>query len=421
MQITRTARAEQFEIKLQGRMDATWSDHVARALAECVQSGHHMICVDMAEVDYISSAGIRILLLYARQLSAIQGRLSVINASSNVRKVLELAGLDSLLLAQTGLAASPLPAADPAADKVALAEPGALAEAYELDPEATLRVQWVGDSATWFEGRSQPEACASVEFPANVIGLGLGALGSGGASGAQPYGEFVASAGAAVCQPADGSHKPDYLLLQGALTPTVKVAYGMLGRGGFRRLLRFDKGQQQASLPLSTVVRACLGVLGTEAAGLVMVAETASLIGACLQKAPCGQTGAGQAPDVFALPGIRDWLSFTAEAAFVKTTCLVVGFAAGKGVGASIRMLKPLVRSGELYGHFHAAAFPYRPLRKGRAELSHTIQPLFESEQVLGLLHLLNDWRELSGAGESCFLRGACWCAPLTFEPRPEP
>ena len=37
------ARAEQFEIKLKGRMDATWSDHVARALAECVQSGQHVI------------------------------------------------------------------------------------------------------------------------------------------------------------------------------------------------------------------------------------------------------------------------------------------------------------------------------------------------------------------------------------------
>ena len=415
MQITRTARAGQFEIKLKGRMDATWSDQVGRALAECVQSGHHLLCVDMAEVDYISSAGIRILLLYARQLSAIQGRLSVVNASSNVRKVLELAGLDNLLLAQTGPAAPPLPAAEPSAGKVALAESGALAERYDLDPEGTLQVQWVGDAASWFEGRVQPEACASVEFPATVIGLGLGALGSGEASRTQPFGEFLASAGAAVCQPADGSHKPDYVLLQRALTPTVKVAYGMVGRGCFRRLLRFDKGPQQASLPLSTVVRACLDALGTEAAGLVMLAETASLIGASVQKAPCGQPGASQAPDVFAFPGIRDWLSFTAEAAFVKSTCLVVGFAAAKGAGASLRLLKPLVRSGELDGHFHAAAFPYRPLRKGKADLAHTIQPLFESEQVLGVLHLLNDWRELNGAGESRFLRGACWCAPLTF------
>jgi hypothetical protein len=34
---------------------------------------------------------------------------------------------------------------------------------------------------------------------------------------------------------------------------------------------------------------------------------------------------------------------------------------------------------------------------------------------VLGLLHLVNDWREASGAGESLFLRGACWCSPLVL------
>ena len=96
-----------------------------------------------------------------------------------------------------------------------------------------------------------------------------------------------------------------------------------------------------------------------------------------------------------------------------STTSLIVGLAAGAARGASLPLLKPLLRSAELYGHFHAAAFPYRPLRKGRVELADTVGTLFESEQVLGLLHLLNDWRPASGAGESRFLRGACWCAPI--------
>ncbi len=415
MQITGTAHAEVFEMKLKGRMDATWSDHVARALAECVRSGQHAIVVDMAEVDYLSSAGIRILVLYARQLTGIQGRLSVVNASSVVRRVLELSGLDQLLFVPACPAAPPVPAAEASARKVALAESGASAEVFELDAEAALRLQWHGDSLAWAEGRAQPEPCASVEFPANVIGLGLGALASGEAAQTHQFGEFLTSAGAAVCQPADGSHKPDYLLLQGGLTPAVKIAYGMSADGGFRRLLRFDKGPQQTSLPLSTVVRACLDTLGAETAGLVVVAETASLVGASLQQTAPRQPAASLPQDLFAFPGIRDWLSFTAEAAFVNSTSLIVGFAARSVAGSRLRLLKPLVRSAELYGHFHAAAFPYRPLRKGRTELVPTIQSLFESEQVLGVLHLLNDWRELSGAGESCLLRGACWCAPLTY------
>ena len=414
MEITRTARADQFEIKLKGRMDAMWSDHVAQALAECVRGGQHFIAVDMAEVDYISSAGIRILVLYARQIKGIQGRFVIINASVNVRKVLELAGLKALLHAEGELAAkSPTTATEPCSRKIAFPQAGAMANVFDLQEGAVLRVDWFGSPVPWLEGRAQPGAFSQVEFPVNVMGIGLGAFSSGDASDTGHFGEFLAAAGAAVCQPADGSNKPDYMLIQGALTPAMKVAYGMSGRGAFARLVRFDKGAPHSSLPLSAVAKTCLDAVNSDAVGIVMVAETAALVGASLQKVPTSQTTEGHEKNIFAFPEIRDWLSFTAEAAFANSTCLIVGFAASKARSSSLNLLKPLVASGELHGHFHAAAFPYRPLRKGKVDLSEAVQPLFETENVLGLMHLLNDWREASGAGESRFLRGACWCAPL--------
>lgn len=396
-------------------MDATWSNHVAGALAECVRSGQHQILVDMGGVDYISSAGIRVLVLYARQLGNIQGRLSVINASSSVRKVLEMTGLGGLLFVQSGATSPATGPAEVLARRILLPAEGATAEVYELSPVASLRVTWPGDSAAWFEGRTPAGPYGVVQVPGDVIGIGLGALVSGDASFTQPLGEFLAAAGAAVCQPADGSNKPDYLLLEGALIPALKVGYGMVGYGNFSRLLRFDKGSPQAGIAFSAVVNACLDASGSDAIGLAVVAETDCLIGASLQKAVSAQPDAGRARDIFAFPEIRDWLSFTAEPAFGNSTCLIVGFAARNTQGPGVRLLKPMTPSGDLRGHFHAAAFPYHPLRKGKVELAETIQPLFETGQLLGVLHLLNDWRELSGAGESRLLRGACWCAPANL------
>ncbi len=413
MQITSTARGDGLEVKLKGRMDAGWSDHVARALEECLQSGRHEISVDMAEVDYISSAGIRILVLYAKKLKLIHGGFSVVNASSPVRRILELSGLDSLLERAAGS-----PAASEVREPsgaVRLAEPGATAESFELEPEASLRVHWPGNPQSWLAGVPAYETCVTVEFPANAIGIGLGGFGVEQSDHTPCLGEFLAAAGAAVCMAADGSNKPDYMLQEAALTPSLKVAYGVIGLGGFRQLLRFDKGAQQTSLSLSTVVKACLQANGGQPAGLVMVAETASLIGACLQHMPPASGTANGSSTLFAFPAVRDWLSFTAEPAYPNTTCLVVGFAAAQGQEGGLRLLRPAVPSGELQCHFHAAAFPYQPLRKGRVDLHETIRPLFESGQILGLLHLLNDWREINGAGESRFLRGACWWAPLLF------
>ena len=238
---------------------------------------------------------------------------------------------------------------------------------------------------------------------------------TGGLGGKPCYGEFLAAAGAVVCLPTDSSHQPDYVL-QGALTPSLKVAYGMVGSGGFRHLLRFDKGPQEPSLPFSSIVRAGLQANGGNAAGFVMVAETASLTGVSVRKLPSSSETPGAASSLFAFPAVRDWLSFTAEPAFPHTTSLIVGFAARQADARRLNLLKPLAPSGEVQGHFHAAAFPYQPLRKGKVDPSQTVRPLFDSGQVLGVLHLLNDWREINGIGESRLMRGACWCSPLLVQ-----
>jgi hypothetical protein len=64
-------------------------------------------------------------------------------------------------------------------------------------------------------------------------------------------------------------------------------------------------------------------------------------------------------------------------------------------------------------GHFHAAVFSHRTLPIGEIDLKATVAPLFESQRLHTVLHLLSDYREPDGLGESEFVRGACWAAPL--------
>jgi hypothetical protein len=114
----------------------------------------------------------------------------------------------------------------------------------------------------------------------------------------------------------------------------------------------------------------------------------------------------------FAFPEIRDWLSFTSERAFRDSTSLFVGVAARRGTDLD-PLLRPLARGSDLVGHFHAAVFPYRPLRKGRVEMKTSVAELFEGQPPQAILHLLADSRGFNGAGESEFLRGALWMAPV--------
>jgi hypothetical protein len=76
-------------------------------------------------------------------------------------------------------------------------------------------------------------------------------------------------------------------------------------------------------------------------------------------------------------------------------------------------LLRPLGTETWPQGHFHAAAFSYRPLQKGSIDLKTTVTTLFETETLQGVLHLLTDARVAAGPQQSEFVRGACWIGAM--------
>lgn len=235
-------------------------------------------------------------------------------------------------------------------------------------------------------------------YPKERMGLGLGGF---GADAEGRLGEYLAAGGAAAYLPTDGTNMADYLVAAGGYVPEVQVLYGLSCEGRFSHFMRFEPKAAGEPTGLGELAAACLERAGGGAVGLVALAETAGLIGAALKRPP----GEG----MFAFPQVREWLSFSAEGLHRRGLALVVGVAARGECGE----LEPLLRGGELKTHFHAAPFAYRPLAKGVLELGAAVAGLFEREGPQGVLHLLNDDREIEGAGESEFVRGACWFARI--------
>jgi hypothetical protein len=119
------------------------------------------------------------------------------------------------------------------------------------------------------------------------------------------------------------------------------------------------------------------------------------------------------AGEFFAFPEVRTRLTFTAERAFSRMLTLVAGVAQPAGGPVPAQHVRFLDDRGQRLGHFHAAAFPFHPFKKGRIDLKETVRALFDSGELLGLLHLLHDDREIVGVGQSEFTRGACWISRL--------
>lgn len=75
-----------------GRIDTTTSGGVEDVLRRLVDDGARRILVDFADVEYISSAGLRVFLVLAKRMKDEQGSLVLCGLPPPVRQVFHLAG-----------------------------------------------------------------------------------------------------------------------------------------------------------------------------------------------------------------------------------------------------------------------------------------------------------------------------------------
>jgi len=80
----------------QGRIDSTTSAILERHLQGLAAAGQARVVVDFSAVDYISSAGLRVLLALAKRGREQKGRVALFGLNDSVRQVFELAGFVAL-------------------------------------------------------------------------------------------------------------------------------------------------------------------------------------------------------------------------------------------------------------------------------------------------------------------------------------
>jgi anti-sigma B factor antagonist len=402
VEIITRADGDVLELEIQGRLDAYWAGHLTSCLEDVIRGGHHRIRLELSKVAYISSAGIGVLVQYYKQLHGLQGALLISNPSRPVQKVLELTRLRDLLGG-----GEPSIASEPD-EKV---ETGSAAYTLSrLTRHPSMACAVVGEPGRIAGCRFTCEDFRRLRCTPGTVALGIGAFGEEYDVCRDRFGEFFVVAGAAAHMPTDGTNVPDYMLPAENFVPELAMLYGLVCEGNFAVHARFDTNAERPAVDLSALARDCLDLADGNAAVLVIVAESAGLLGTALRRSPAHGPRDG-AP--FSYPEIREWLSFSPERLFTRSVALVVGVVTRETGGPLGPVVRPLAVPG-LAGHFHAGAFSYRPLKKAQTVLPDSVRALFEGEVLEGVLHLLTDDRGNAPRAESRLLRGACWISPLT-------
>jgi anti-sigma B factor antagonist len=85
------------EIKLVGRLDTTTAPELETALKEVLEASTKNLQIDLEQLDYISSAGLRVLLFAQKGISSLEGEMLIKNVKPEIMEVFEITGFSDIL------------------------------------------------------------------------------------------------------------------------------------------------------------------------------------------------------------------------------------------------------------------------------------------------------------------------------------
>ena len=83
--------------RLIGRLDSNTSPGLEQKLFQAISEGAKNMVVDFKDIDYISSAGLRVILKAFKALDREDGRIMLCSMQDYVRQLFETTGIDSFV------------------------------------------------------------------------------------------------------------------------------------------------------------------------------------------------------------------------------------------------------------------------------------------------------------------------------------
>ena len=84
-------------LRIDGRLDAASAPILERKINSLIEENHHYLMLDFSKVDYLSSAGLRVLLAESKKLKSKKGKLVLFAVADDVGEVTQMAGFDKIL------------------------------------------------------------------------------------------------------------------------------------------------------------------------------------------------------------------------------------------------------------------------------------------------------------------------------------
>ncbi|MBL8994987.1 MAG: STAS domain-containing protein [Spirochaetia bacterium] len=96
MEIRTEKKGKWFIIYIEGRLDVMLSQKLEGMVLESINKGELFVLFNLANVEYMSSSGLRVFISTMRKLNEKNGEIRLCHMSESVRKILKIVDLEGM-------------------------------------------------------------------------------------------------------------------------------------------------------------------------------------------------------------------------------------------------------------------------------------------------------------------------------------
>ncbi len=96
LEITEIKTPPVITLELKGRMDAITSDQLDGTISTLLAQRETQFVIDFSQLEYISSSGLRVLLMAAKKLKNADGQLILCSLNDHIKTIFDISGFSSV-------------------------------------------------------------------------------------------------------------------------------------------------------------------------------------------------------------------------------------------------------------------------------------------------------------------------------------
>ena len=402
-------------IRCKGRLDAFGAEKLEDTLKSALQDDDTSVVIDLGQVPYLSSGGIRVLLAYRKKLKDRGGILALARVEQYPRQVLDMAGFSSVFSIYSTLEEA-ITAARQTADRddllMELMNPTHQRGDLKLSIEAGMAniagLRVIGHIDDVLQAKLRKDDIRALSFSESEYSLGLGALGATVEDALPLMGEMITLHGTMVWLPTDGNNTPDFFTpVQDTGQVRLYSGFSVILNGQFHEVITIETDRDEG-ISISEIYHELFEFArerkkkDTGVIALVIWGVLAGMQSSGVKRAPLATSGFPEGHTIDEPQFAAEWMDHDTDPRYRGDTLVSFGFGIDQEADLSafdpraILSLSPVRYQGDRKERFalhnHGVVFrnvPWDP----NAHLGQQVRKIVREGEFVDMRHLLETTR----------------------------